>query len=152
MAPLVCWGFEGSYLGTESRKAAPTHRGISRPVDTFLKHRFRRRFYAAASNPGRWWKRGRKAQSSYDTDESNPTAKLMLNLLVAFSEFERELIVERTRAGLARARREGRIGRRKRLVVDRERIRQLDELGYSTREIGEEMSISAASVCRLLKA
>jgi len=87
-----------------------------------------------------------------DTDESNPTAKLMLNLLVAFSEFERELIVERTRAGLARARREGRIGRRKRLVVDRERIRQLDELGYSTREIGEEMSISAASVCRLLKA
>ena len=45
-----------------------------------------------------------------DADLSNPTAKLMLNLLAAFSEFERELLVERTRAGLARARKEGRIG------------------------------------------
>jgi hypothetical protein len=62
-----------------------------------------------------------------DTDESNPTAKLMLNLLVAFSEFERELIVERTRAGLARARREGKRlgvpfkGRTRKVVMTAER-------------------------------
>jgi DNA invertase Pin-like site-specific DNA recombinase len=45
----------------------------------------------------------------------------MLNLLAAFSEFERELIVERTLAGLARARKAGRIGGRPRLVVTRTR-------------------------------
>jgi DNA invertase Pin-like site-specific DNA recombinase len=47
-----------------------------------------------------------------DTDESNPTSRLMLNLLAAFAEFEREPIVERTRAGLQRARREGRMAGR----------------------------------------
>ena len=87
-----------------------------------------------------------------DTDEANPTSKLMLNLLAAFAEFEHELIVERTLAGLARARREGRIGGRPRLITDRKRIVQLDEEGLTTREIAEEMSISAASVCRILNA
>jgi len=87
-----------------------------------------------------------------DTDESNPTSKLMLNLLVAFSEFERELIVERTRAGLERARRAGRIGGRPRLVVNRDEVARLDEDGLTMREIAEEMGISPASVCRMLKA
>ena len=87
-----------------------------------------------------------------DTDEANPTAKLMLNLLAAFAEFERELIVERTRAGLQKARREGkRLGRPK-LVVNRERVRELSAEGLSTREIGEELDISAASACRILQA
>jgi predicted transcriptional regulator len=36
-------------------------------------------------------------------------------------------------------------------VVDRKRIAQLDEEGLSLREIAEEMGISAASVCRILK-
>ena len=55
-------------------------------------------------------------------------------------------------AGLAKARRAGRIGGRPSLVVDRERMALLDEEGWTTREIGEEMGISAASVSRLLKA
>ena len=87
-----------------------------------------------------------------DTDESNPTSRLMLNLLAAFAEFERELIVERTRAGLQRARREGRIGGRKRLVVDRTKVVELDADGMTMREIGDELGISAATVCRILKA
>lgn len=87
-----------------------------------------------------------------DTDESNPTARLLLNLLASFAEFERELIVERTRAGLQRARREGRIGGRPRLVVNRAKVAQMDADGMTTREIGAELGISAASVCRILKA
>jgi DNA invertase Pin-like site-specific DNA recombinase len=86
-----------------------------------------------------------------DTDESNPTSRLMLNLLAAFAEFERELIVERTRAGLQRARREGRVGGRPRLVVNRAKVAQLDSEGMTMREIGEELDISAASVCRILQ-
>jgi putative DNA-invertase from lambdoid prophage Rac len=87
-----------------------------------------------------------------DTDESNPTSKLMLNLLAAFAEFERELIVERTRAGLQRARRAGRIGGRPRLVVSRAKIATMSAEGMTTREIGDELGVSAASVCRILKA
>jgi DNA invertase Pin-like site-specific DNA recombinase len=85
-----------------------------------------------------------------DTDESNPTSRLMLNLLAAFAEFERELIVERTRAGLQRARREGRIGGRPRVVVNRTKVVEMDADGMTTREIAEEVGISAASVCRIL--
>jgi hypothetical protein len=35
--------------------------------------------------------------------------------------------------------------------VDRDRISALDAEGWTTREIGEEMGFSAASVCRVLK-
>ena len=38
------------------------------------------------------------------------------------------------------------------MVVNRDRIAALDADGYTTREIGDEMGISAASVCRILKA
>jgi DNA invertase Pin-like site-specific DNA recombinase len=86
-----------------------------------------------------------------DTDESNPTSRLMLNLLAAFAEFERELIVERTRAGLQRPRREGRVGGRPRLVVNRAKVFQMDADGMTMREIAEFLGISAASVCRILK-
>ena len=45
-------------------------------------------------------------------DTSTSTGKLILGVLAAVAEFERELIVERTREGLARARAEGkRLGR-----------------------------------------
>lgn len=86
-----------------------------------------------------------------DTDEGNPTSKLMLNLLAAFAEFEHELIVERTRAGLARARREGRIGGRRPAVIDRTRAELLAAEGWSTRKIGAELGVSAATVSRFLR-
>jgi DNA invertase Pin-like site-specific DNA recombinase len=85
-----------------------------------------------------------------DTDTSNPASRLLLNILAAMAEFERELIVERTRAGLQRARKAGRIGGRPRLVVNRDRIAAMAAKGRSMREIGQELGISASSVCRLL--
>jgi len=36
--------------------------------------------------------------------------------------------------------------------VDRDKIAELDESGLTMREIAEEMGISAAAVCRILKA
>jgi putative DNA-invertase from lambdoid prophage Rac len=81
----------------------------------------------------------------------NPTSRLILNLLTAFADFKRELIVERTRAGLQRARHEGRIGGRPRVVVDQHRVRKTDADGSTMREIAEELGISPASVCRILK-
>ena len=76
----------------------------------------------------------------------------VLSILATIAKQERIRLSERVHAGLAKARRAGRIGGRPRVVVDRNRLARLDEEGWTTREIGEEMGISAASVSRLLKA
>jgi DNA invertase Pin-like site-specific DNA recombinase len=76
----------------------------------------------------------------------------VLAILAVVAKQERVRLSERTVAGLEKARKQGRIGGRPALVVDRERIARLDEEGYTTREIAAEMGISAASVCRILKA
>lgn len=44
----------------------------------------------------------------------NATQQLLLNIIGSFAEFEREVIRERTLEGLARARKEGRVGGRPR--------------------------------------
>ena len=86
-----------------------------------------------------------------DTDESNPTSRLMLNLLAAFSEFERELIVERTRAGLARARRAGKAIGRPKVIVNRDRLAELSARGLSSGQIASQVGgISPATVRRML--
>jgi DNA invertase Pin-like site-specific DNA recombinase len=76
----------------------------------------------------------------------------VLSILATIAKQERIRLSERTTAGLERARKQGRIGGRPRAVVDRDRIAQLDEEGWTTREIGAEMGISAATVSRLLRA
>jgi DNA invertase Pin-like site-specific DNA recombinase len=76
----------------------------------------------------------------------------VLSILATIAKQERVRLSERVLAGLDRARKQGRIGGRRPLVVDRSKIAALDADGWTTREIGEEMGISSASVCRLLKA
>ena len=82
---------------------------------------------------------------------TGPAGELMIAIAAWIAQQERIRLSERTKAGLERARRAGRIGGRPSLVVDRKRIAQLDEEGLTMREIAEEMGISAASVCRILK-
>ena len=48
-----------------------------------------------------------------DIDTISPTGKLMLNLLGSFAEFERQIMLERQRAGIARAKSEGKFKGRK---------------------------------------
>jgi DNA invertase Pin-like site-specific DNA recombinase len=83
---------------------------------------------------------------------TGPAGELMIAVAAWIAEQEHQRISERTKAGLAKARRAGRIGGRRALVVDRRRISELDELGFTTREIAAELGISASSVSRLLKA
>ena len=59
---------------------------------------------------------------------------------------------ERTIAGLEKARKQGRIGGRPRLIVNRDELARLDAEGLTMAEIGEQLGVSAASVCRMLKA
>jgi DNA invertase Pin-like site-specific DNA recombinase len=83
---------------------------------------------------------------------TGPAGELMIAIAAWIAQQERKRLSERVVAGLEKARKQGRVGGRRPLVVDRDRIAALDEQGYTTREIGAEMGISAASVCRMLKA
>jgi DNA invertase Pin-like site-specific DNA recombinase len=83
---------------------------------------------------------------------TGPAGELMIAVAAWIAEQERKRISERTLAGLAKARRQGRIGGRRTLVIDRDKIAALDESGMTMREIAAEMGVSAAYVCRALKA
>ena len=74
----------------------------------------------------------------------------VLSILATIAKQERIRLSERTIAGLERARKEGRVGGRPRLVVNRPRVVQMSEDGSTMREIAEEVGISVASVCRIV--
>jgi DNA invertase Pin-like site-specific DNA recombinase len=85
-----------------------------------------------------------------DTDESNPTSRLMLHILAAVAEFEREMIRERVCAGVRNARQKGkRLGRPKR-VFDRQRAVELRQQGRSLPQIARELGIGLGTVVRAL--
>jgi DNA invertase Pin-like site-specific DNA recombinase len=76
----------------------------------------------------------------------------MIAVAAWIAEQEHQRISERTKAGLAKARRQGHIGGRRRLVLDYDRLAELDESGLTMREIAAAMGVSPAFVCRALKA
>lgn len=76
---------------------------------------------------------------------------VVISLFAALAEIERGLIVERTRAGLERARRQGKQIGRPRRVVDAERIRELAAAGVSVRGIARQLGISPATAARRRK-
>lgn len=87
---------------------------------------------------------------SIDTDESNPTARLLLHILASVAEFERELIRERVRAGIKNAQHQGKQLGRKRVVFDRGKARAMHDAGTSLREIATALQVGKGTVQRLL--
>ena len=87
---------------------------------------------------------------SIDTDESNPTARLLLHILASVAEFERELIRERVRAGIKSAKHKGKQLGRKRVVFDRSKALEMHEAGASMREIAIAMQVGKGTIQRLL--
>lgn len=87
-----------------------------------------------------------------DTDHSNPTSRLLANILACVAEFERELICERTRAGLQHARKQGKTLGRPTVIFDRFKARELQQSGLSVRQIASELGVKPSTVQRSLKA
>jgi DNA invertase Pin-like site-specific DNA recombinase len=88
------------------------------------------------------------ATEAFDT--TSPQGKLLFHLTSAFSEFERNLIVERTRAGIAAARRRGaRLGR-PRVRLDDDALLDLKAKGTSVREIARVLGVGSSTVQRRL--
>ena len=86
-------------------------------------------------------------------ETTSPTGKLMLQMIGAFAEFERSLILQRTGEGLARARAEGRIGGRKPKLSPEQRKHALALLreGKSQSDVARLFTVDRATVCRLAK-
>lgn len=84
-------------------------------------------------------------------DLSTPAGRAMAGLLAIFSEFEREILRERTRAGLAQARQNGkRLGRPETVARHAAEIRKLHGTGISKSEIARRLQIGRTSVRRIL--
>lgn len=84
-------------------------------------------------------------------DLTTPTGRAMAGLLAIFAEFEREILRERTKAGLAYARTNGkRLGRPATAAVHAAEIRKLHRAGVSKSEIARRMRIGRTSVRRIL--
>ena len=86
-------------------------------------------------------------------DTTTPSGRMMMQMIGSFAEFERAMIRERTSAGLAAARADGRVGgRRKKL--DTAKRREIAESVISGRKSGAEMarlySISQPTVSRIV--
>ncbi|MGY6770587.1 recombinase family protein [Komagataeibacter sp. NFXK3] len=85
-------------------------------------------------------------------DTSNPTSKLMLTMLAAVAEFERDLMKERQAEGIAKAKADGRYkGRKPTARIQQDTIRRLKNEGMTVTEIAENLKISRMSVYRVLK-
>jgi putative DNA-invertase from lambdoid prophage Rac len=84
-------------------------------------------------------------------DLTTPVGRAMAGLLAIFAEFEREILRERTKAGLANARENGkRLGRPPTAAVHAEEIRKLRRAGVSKSEIARRLQIGRTSVRRIL--
>jgi putative DNA-invertase from lambdoid prophage Rac len=87
-----------------------------------------------------------------DTDQSNPTSRLLMHMLAAIAEFEAEIIRERVKAGVEHAKRVGTksgnpIGRPAR-VFRRDEVIRLRSEGKTVREIARQFKIGVGTVMR----
>jgi DNA invertase Pin-like site-specific DNA recombinase len=85
-------------------------------------------------------------------DLTTPTGRAMAGLLAVFGEFEREILRERVRAGLAQARQNGqRLGRPATAALHSGEVRKLHHAGLSKSEIARRLQIGRTSVRRILR-
>lgn len=87
-----------------------------------------------------------------DTTKNSPTGRLVLHILAALAEFERELIQERVRAGVAEAKRQGKHCGRPKKVFRRDQALELRSRGLSFRAIARELAVPEATIRLALKA
>lgn len=86
-------------------------------------------------------------------DTSTPTGKLMMNVLGSVAQFEREMMLERQREGIAKAKAEGKYrGRAPTARAKTDEILDLRGQGLGATAIARELGISVRSVYRALDA
>lgn len=84
-------------------------------------------------------------------DTSTPTGKLMLNVLGGVAQFEREMMLERQREGIAKAKAKGAYkGRKPTARAKANEVKALAAKGFSMGQIASQLGIGKGSVHRML--
>src|ERR1700741_407130 len=85
-------------------------------------------------------------------DTTTPVGKMLAQVLGSFAEFERSMIKERTRLGLARARAEGRVGGNRHSLSLKQQQHALEMIaeGKSQSEVAELFGTHRSTICRLV--
>lgn len=86
-------------------------------------------------------------------DLTSPAGKMTMGVIAAVAEFERDLLIERTQAGLSRAKSQGKtLGRRPALKADQQEvIRQRRVAGVSLGVLAKEFGVSRSAIQRIEK-
>lgn len=86
-------------------------------------------------------------------DTSTPTGKLMMNVLGSVAQFEREMMLERQKEGIAKAKAEGKYkGRAPTARAKSAEILELKATGLGATAIARQLGVSVRSVYRALDA
>jgi DNA invertase Pin-like site-specific DNA recombinase len=87
-------------------------------------------------------------------DTTTPAGRFFFHVMASLAQMERELLAERTRAGLAAARRRGRVGGRKRQMTPGkvESARKLLKGGMPPRDVAQSLGVSVPTLYRWVPA
>ena len=84
-------------------------------------------------------------------DTSSPLGSAIFTIISAVAQLERDIIRERVKMGLRRAKAQGKKLGRPRASIDPDKLRELHRAGLSHRQIAAELGTSHASVGRALR-
>jgi len=87
-------------------------------------------------------------------DLSTPAGRMQMNMVGVFAEFEREMIVQRTKEGLAHAKANGRVGGRPPALsptTEKAAMRAMEVDGLKANEAAKEFGVSRATIMRAWK-
>lgn len=94
-----------------------------------------------------------RALDKADMDTTTAGSRMVFNIFAALADYERELIVERTRTGLDAAKARGRVGGRPKVKTDSpkvQRAKALRDKGVEVDEIADLLKVSRATAYRYL--
>ncbi len=83
-------------------------------------------------------------------DTSSPLGSAIFTIISAVAQLERDIIAERVKAGLRRAKQNGKKLGRPRGTVDVEEVQRLRSKGLSLRQIGKQLGVSRTTVGQIL--
>jgi DNA invertase Pin-like site-specific DNA recombinase len=94
---------------------------------------------------------GWKSYTEQYLDSCGVFRDAVLSILATIAKQERIRLSERTMAGLEKARKEGRVGGRPKVITDRGKVKKLRAAGKSLPAIAREMNLSITTVARICK-
>ncbi len=83
-------------------------------------------------------------------DTSSPLGSAIFTIISAVAQLEGDIIAERVKAGLRRARENGKKLGRPRVKVDLDQVKALHSQGYSTRAIAQELGLTKSTAANLV--